>query len=116
MHVGTIFRNSFARVRSVTHDGDLLACLNRLADLERGQDLLEVRIDGENRHAFDVVAQNDVISVIGEAGLFVHVHDSTVGGRHYPVDWLAAPVALKAPNVQAFVHLPSFGSHAAEHA
>ena len=56
--------------------------------------------------------ENQIIAEIREACPPVDVSHRSISCRHYGIGWLATPVALQAPDVQALVHLqPSVRTH-----
>src|SRR5205085_10677742 len=64
--------------------------------------------------AVDLMAEDDVIAVVGERGTSVDVGDGAVGGGQDGIGGLAFFVALQTANIEAFVKLPAFGANATE--
>src|SRR5688572_6898214 len=60
--------------------------------------------------------ENQIIAEIREARPPIDVSHRSISCRHYRIGWLAAAVALQAPDVQALVHLPALRSHATKRA
>ena len=58
--------------------------------------------------------KNNVAAVIRQAGIVAEVCDGAIGGGHDRISWFAVFVALKAFDVETFVHLPAIGTHATE--
>src|SRR5207244_285598 len=116
VHVGAVFRNSFAGVRGAPQGGDRLAGLDVLARLQIVADLFQVGVERVNLQTVNPVTQHKVISVVGERRFGAEIDHGAVGGGQHRVGRLAPGIALKAFDVEAFVHLRAVRAHTTQHA
>src|SRR2546430_1276777 len=114
VNVRAVFGDAFARVGGTAHGGDGLASFDILADFQVLSDPFQVRVERINFQSADVVTQDDVVSVVRERRFGAEVNDGAVRGGHDAVGRFAARVALKAFDVETFVHSPSVRAHATE--
>jgi len=85
-----------------------------LADAQTLANLAEVGVEGEDVEAFDGVSEDDVDSVVGEAGFGADIGNRTFEGGIDGVVGLAVGIAAQAADIDAFVHLMPFGADATE--
>ena len=114
MHVRAVLGDGFAGVGRPAHGGDDFAGLDLFADGEAGLDFAQMRVERINFNAFDDVADDDVFAVIRQRRPGAEINHRAIGGGHDGIGRLAVPVALEAADVEALVHLPAVGAHAAE--
>src|SRR5690242_21477027 len=114
MDVSAIFGYALVSIGGMPHDGDRFARLDRLTWMKAVPYFAQVGVEGKDVQAFQVVAEDDVFAVIGEASFGVDIRDSAIGRGHDMVDWFTMAVALETFNVEAFVHLVAVAAHTAK--
>src|SRR5690349_11492037 len=71
-------------------------------------------VEGKNLQTVDVMSQHDVVPIIGKRWSGAEIHDGPVGGGTDRIGRFAPGVALEAPDVESFVHLPAIRAYATE--
>ena len=112
--MGAVFRDPLPGVGGTPHHADVLPALHARAFLEAGADLAQVRVEGKDLQAFDVVPEHNVLAIVGKAGTTVDVSDRAVRRGHHRIRGFAAPIVLDGTDIEPLMHLPAFRAHTAK--
>ncbi len=114
MEVGAFLGDALTGIRSAAQSRDGFALDYGLSDGEVFADFLEVGVERPDGNALDLVLDDDIDAVIGEASILVDVGDAAVCGGGDGVGGFAFCIAFRVADIDALVHLPAAGSRAAE--
>lgn len=114
MKMGSFAGDGLTGVCGAAHDTDGITGLDGLAGAEIFANGREMGIERKDFPTLHLVAQDHINAVIGQGRFFVQVSHRPVGRGINRIDGFPAVIALNTADVDAFMHLPAFGSDAAE--
>src|SRR5262249_42658674 len=73
MDMSAVFGNALVRVGGMAHDRNGFTCLDRQTDPKAVANFAQVRVEREDLDTFNLMAEDNILAVVGEASLGVNV-------------------------------------------
>ena len=114
MQMRPFARDALRGVAGPAHGRNDFTSFLNLAQAQVRCHIAQMGVQSVDGQPIDFMLHDDILAVVGQAGLRVDVYDCPIRRRADRIGRFAAGIALGALDVEALVHLPAPGADAAE--